>query len=268
MDETSRSLDDLLANSQGLSESEMAKLRDERIHAVTAILLHQQGNMDASQLLTEVAAFSLDYQETDWNIEYYDAILDVEPHVTERFSEEIQNRILETLNEVAEREVFNISKLRVRALLPKATVDWKRELKSAQGPQSTNQARKARLEPRNPAEDGLIFTNEWEHRVYTILKERQAELPDNDTIGIMPLGAIKVRDHVFEPDFLISYRGFAGIIEIDGPHHKKRISDDKSRERLLRNCGIKYIDRLDVQDTTKRPEVEKFVTDFLRHLIG
>jgi hypothetical protein len=116
-------------------------------------------------------------------------------------------------------------------------------------------------------EDGVHFTNEWEHKVYVVLKERQAALPENQTIGIMPLGAMRVLGHTFEPDLLITYRGRVGVIEIDGPHHKGRASDDKSRERLLRKAGIKHIDRIDVRDSTQKPEVEKFVTDFLNHLV-
>jgi len=34
------------------------------------------------------------------------------------------------------------------------------------------------------------------------------------------------------------------------------------------NAGVKWVDRLDVQDTTNLEEVEKFVTDFLRRLQG
>jgi hypothetical protein len=56
---------------------------------------------------------------------------------------------------------------------------------------------------------------------------------------------------------------------LDGSRHKGRASDDKSRERLLRNAGVKYVDRLDVRDSTQKQEVEKFVTtDFLKHLAG
>lgn len=62
-----------------------------------------------------------------------------------------------------------------------------------------------------------------------------------------------------------TYRGRAGVIEIDGPPRKGRRSDDASRERLLRSAGVKYIDRLDVQNTNTA-EVQKFITDFLKHL--
>ncbi|MFE2630691.1 hypothetical protein ACFXDP_22590 [Streptomyces sp. NPDC059374] len=264
MGDGKQSLDDVIGMEEDPAEAD--RLRNDRLLGAAAILLHQRGHTDASNLLVDAASFELDYQHEDWGVDYFEAIIDVEPHLVERFSEEIQSRILETLREATERERFGISGLRVRALLPEVSPDWRAQLRSTQGPQPSNQARRVRLEPRHPVEDGLHFTNEWEHRVFLVLKEHQGKLEDNDTIGIVPLCGLKVRDHVFEPDFLVTYRGFVGVIEVDGPHHNGRRSNDKSRERLLRHAGVKYIDRLDVRDTTAKSEVEKFVTDFLRQL--
>ncbi|MGJ3559480.1 hypothetical protein ACR6C2_15055 [Streptomyces sp. INA 01156] len=144
--------------------------------------------------------------------------------------------------------------------------DWRKQLKASNGAQPTNQARRPRLESQHPIEDGLHFTNEWEHRVYVVLRERQAALSDIETIGVLPLPGMRVLGHTFEPDLLVTYKGRAGVIEIDGPHHKGRRSDDASRERLLRNAGIKHIDRIDVRDSTTKVQVEKFVDTFLKHL--
>lgn len=63
-------------------------------------------------------------------------------------------------------------------------------------------------------------TNQYEQRVYQVLKQRQAALTDFETIGIMPLGGMRVGKRVLEPDFLITYRGRAAVIEVDGPHHR------------------------------------------------
>ncbi|MFH9355047.1 hypothetical protein [Kitasatospora sp. NPDC017646] len=170
------------------------------------------------------------------------------------------------MNVALEKGGKAVRSIRARPLVPRVSTDWRDQLKAASGPRQSNQARRVRLEPQHPMEDGLHFTNQWEHRVYRLLKERQASLPDNDTVGIVPLGAMRVCGHTYEPDILITYRGRVGVIEIDGPHHKGRRSDGASRERLLRNAGVKHIDRIDVRDSTDRQEGEKFVTDFLKHL--
>ncbi|MGW2079600.1 hypothetical protein ACWCOW_22130 [Streptomyces sp. NPDC001939] len=115
-------------------------------------------------------------------------------------------------------------------------------------------------------EDQLHFTNRWELEVYQVLKKRQATLPDNETIGIMPLGGIRVRHRVLEPDLLTTYRGYAGVIEIDGPHHKGHAGIDHSRTRQLLHAGVKVVDRLNVQEVGPLSEVEKFVDDFLKQL--
>ncbi|MEU1619695.1 hypothetical protein ABZ479_20650 [Streptomyces sp. NPDC005722] len=263
-----RSIDDMLADPAGLSDDEIRRLKNERVHGATAVLLLQRGHADASTLLTEVPGFELDYVSTDWGKDYYEVVVDVEPHLLDLFTSEIVERIYFAACTVTEKDGFEINQVRIRTLLPKVAADWRDQLRASQGVYQTNQARRVRTEPKHPTEDGLHFTNKWEHRVYSMLKAHQATLPDNDTIGIMPLGAMRVLGHTFEPDLLVTYRGRVGVIEVDGPHHKARASDDKSRERLLRNAGVGYIDRIDVRDTTTKEQVGKFVNDFLRHLAG
>ncbi|NUP49888.1 MAG: hypothetical protein HOW97_21630 [Catenulispora sp.] len=260
------SLDEILADPGNRTQAEIQKLRDERLLGTTAVLLFQSGHLDAAALLADVSHFELDDRGQDWNRDQYMALIDVEPPSIDRFTEEIQSRICDSMREVADRDHFDILGIEVRPTLPKVGMDWRNQLRLAQNGSQTNHARRVRLESRHPIEDGLHFTNEWEYRVYVVLKEHQATLPDNDTIGIIPLSAIKIRDHVFEPDFLITYRGRAGIIEVDGPYHRGKLSDDKSRDRLLRHSGVKHVDRIDVQDATQKNEVHKFVIDFLRQL--
>lgn len=202
---------------------------------------------------------------TEFDYTGYKIVLKVEPHLLERFTEEALGKISKALDHaLADRG--EVDEIVARPVLPLVGPNWRKQIQAASGPQPTNQARRIRLEPQHPMEDGLHFTNEWELGVYRILKERQAALPDNDTIGIVPLGAMRVRDFTFEPDLLITYRGRVGIIEIDGPHHKGRASDDKSRDRLLRKAGVWHIDRLDVRDSAQKVQAEKFVTDFLAYL--
>lgn len=252
------------------SSSENELSLGERLLGAGAILLHQQGDGEIAVLATDVIAAEVVLWDTEFGQESYKALLEVEPHLLPRFTKEVLDQMRYAMHSVLRREKQSASVGYIEAVpvIPRVSANWRDQLKAVDGPKPTNQARRVRLEPQHPVEDGIHFTNEWEHRVYRVLTHRQADLPDNDTIGIMPLGAMRVRGHTYEPDLLITYRGCAGVIEIDGPHHKGRASDDKGRERLLRNAGVKHIDRLDVRDSTDRLEVEKFVTDFLRHLSG
>ncbi|MFC9805142.1 hypothetical protein [Streptomyces griseoaurantiacus] len=259
---------EILENPSIYPTEDFNRARAEKVLAISATLLHQRGHEDIAALLAQADACDLEFQEEDWGKAWFDLLLDFDhPHL-ERFTEEVEQRVLSAMQEVAEREDFSIGHVRVRAVLPQVDPDWRKQLASGGKARPSNHARKVRIGTSHPQSDGLHFTNEWEWRVYAVLREKQQELPDNDTLGILPLGAMKVRDHVFEPDLLITYRGYVGVIEVDGPHHKGRSSDDKSRERLLRHAGIKYIDRIDVRDASTKEEVEKFVTDFLRHLVG
>ncbi|MEU5274724.1 hypothetical protein AB0G77_40835 [Streptomyces hygroscopicus] len=268
MAEASISFQEILQNPDSYSHEDVTRARAEKVLAVSATLLHDRGHGDVAALLAQAEACNLEFDEEDWGKPWFDLTLDFTHAQLERFTEEVEQRVLTTMQEVCEREQFGISRLRARVILPVVEADWRKRLADGGKARPSNHARKVRVGPAHPQADGLHFTNEWEWRVYSVLRERQQELPDNDTLGIAPLSSLKVRDHVFEPDLLITYRGCAGVIEIDGPHHKGRSSDDKSRERLLRHAGVKYIDRIDVRDASTKEEAEKFVTDFLRHLAG
>jgi hypothetical protein len=268
MADSSPSFQEVLRNPGGFSAAELQRARAEWLLGTSATLLHQRGHADIAALLAQVTSSNLVFDETDWGKDWFDLVCDVDQSLVERFTEEVTERVTEAIREVTEQEEYGVARMRVRAILPTISPDWRQQLQSGGRPRPSNHARKVRLDPAHHVADGLYFTNEWELRVYSVLKEQQAQLPDNETLGIMPLGAMKVRDHVFEPDLLVTYRGCAGVIEIDGPHHKGRSSDDKSRERLLRHAGVKYIDRIDVRDVTTKAEVEKFITDFLRLLVG
>ncbi|MDO0911112.1 hypothetical protein QQM39_09675 [Streptomyces sp. DT2A-34] len=267
MGEELRSLDDILAN-PNLPEEERQRLHREKVLGASGLLLHEQGDLETAALAAEAELAELILWNTFDNEVGFKAVLMVEPYLLAQYTQEVLDKIAGAMRATMPHDE-TIDEIEVRPSVPRVSVDWRKRLKAANGQQPTNQARRVRLEPQHPTEDGLHFTNEWEWKVYRVLKERQAALPDNDTIGILPLPAMKVLKSVpVEPDFLITYRGRAGVIEVDGPYHKGMRSDDHSRERLLRNAGVKQIDRIDVRDTTKKEDVEKFVIDFLKHLVG
>ncbi|MFF0262595.1 hypothetical protein ACFYR2_27700 [Streptomyces microflavus] len=266
------SLDDILANPQMFPAEDLERARSERVLGATAILIHRQGDVDTADLLADVNSLALVHQETDWGIDYFDAVLEVEPDLLPRFTPEVMGPVLEAMQEATSKDQkFEIRDIRARPVIPPVGQDWRKQLRAANGPTPTNQARKVRLEPedQHPIEDDLHFTNKWEHGLYQVLKARQAALPDNETIGIMPLGKMRLLGSTREPDFLITYKGRAGVIEVDGFHHGKpgRASNDHSRDNLMYNAGVRWVGRLDVQDVNTKAEVEKFVDDFLARLV-
>ncbi|MDQ0746897.1 hypothetical protein QF034_001128 [Streptomyces africanus] len=263
-----RSLDEILAN-PNLSDEERQRLRRDKVLGGSAFLLHEQGDVEVAGLAAEAELEELIpwSQSSDYELGFK-AVLRVEPHLFAHYTEEALNKIAAAMR-VTMSHGETIDEIEARPSTAQVSVDWRKQFKAANGPAPNNQARRIRMEPQHPIEDGLHFTNEWERRVYMVLKERQAALSDNDTIGILPLPRMKVLKSIpVEPDFLITYRGRVGIIEVDGHYHRgpRSRSDDHSRERLIRNAGVRQIDRIDVRDSTSKEEVEKFVIDFLKHL--
>jgi hypothetical protein len=132
--------------------------------------------------------------------------------------------ILDALQSVMDGSPRYCIRLRVREAKPKVGRRWREQVASMlTGDGITNQgAREAQIGPEHPVVDGLHFTNQWEHRVYVVLRSKETSLPPTETIGIFPLPGGRVLGHTVEPDILVTYRGRTGVIEIDGPHHDGR----------------------------------------------
>lgn len=246
----------------------------EHLLAAAATLLYQQGDTEAAITATDVLSVDMSLWNSDqYEPDEYRMYFTVEPQLVDQFSGEVLARIINGLHAVMPRRgcAVRIESIEVCPVVPVPSMDWRKQLRSANGPMPTNQARKVRLEPedQHPIEDDMHFTNEWEHSLYRVLKARQAALPDNETIGIMPLGKMRLLGSTREPDFLITYKGRAGVIEVDGPHHGKpgRASSDHSRDILMIHAGVEWVSRLDVQDVGTKAEVEKFVDNFLARLV-
>ncbi len=91
-------------------------------------------------------------------------------------------------------------------------------------------------------------------------------MPEFDSIAISPLAMLRVRGRSFEVDFLVTHQGRCGVIEVDGTVHRGKWADDRSRDRLLEDAGIAYIDRIDVSDVHQPTELATFVRRFLGRL--
>ncbi|WP_432019169.1 hypothetical protein [Streptomyces sp. 1222.5] len=252
--------------SRALDTPENAPLVSEWLLGTSAVLAYHLGKTDTARMIADVSSAEVRLWNTEYDHEGYRIVLVVEPNLYPTYTEPELESIAEVMRDVMWGASKSVDELVARPSIPRLGPDWRRQVKNADGPKPSNQGRKVQLEPGHPVEDQMRFTNEWELGVYRVLRERQNTLPDSETIGIMPLGGMRVRGWTFEPDLLITYRGYAGVIEIDGPHHKGRAAADRSRDRLFLNAGVRYVDRLNVEEVSSRAEVEKFVDNFLTRL--
>ncbi len=129
--------------------------------------------------------------------------------------------------------------------------DWRERRSRARTVDVTNQGTLVPLPPKHPVMDGLSFRDHAEVMVYKALRHLQSESPSNATIGIMPNCAIRVKDFTWEPDFVVTYQGRVGVIEVDGGTHLRKRASDASREVLLQKAGVILVRRIDAVDAEK-----------------
>lgn len=263
--------------------------RAERILAQTTALLARRGDEQAVALLVDAQSMTIDstsevigterifipdIEDGIWGtqtIYRQEAVLDVEEHLVPRFTEEVCQRIAETLRYVAERNgVENVVYVRARPALPEVGTDWRAELGARLAhDRPSNQARHERTGGPHPVEDGLVFGSTGELRVYRALKRLQARFPEDDTISIAPLPGVYLRArHTWSPDVLILGRGRALIIETDGPHHRsqRRYVDDRNRDLQWQRCGVQVV-RLAVEDLQPDDALDtRLREEIVRHL--
>jgi hypothetical protein len=244
----------------------------DRILGQTTGLLAQRGDEQAVALLVDVRSITLaDTGEVIRTEKVFDpwaptgddgpairtvyrraAVLDVDDHLVSRFTEEVCQRIAETLSYVAERNgEENVAYVRPRPALPEADDDWRTAYAARlASDRPSNQARRESVGGAHPVEDGLTFGSAEELRVYRALKRLQARFPQEDTISIAPLPGVRLRTgNTWSPDVLVMGRGRVLIVEIDGSHHRgpRRYVDDRNRDLQWQRCGVPVV-RLAVED--------------------
>jgi hypothetical protein len=116
--------------------------------------------------------------------------------------------------------------------------------------------------PNNP------FRRPEELAVYQALITEQLQLPCHRSLLVAANPRVRVLGRPLFPDLLVVHSGRAGVIEIDGASHYGRCAADRSRDRLLEDAGIAYIDHLDAESATQSSEVSLFVRRFLERLAG
>ncbi|MFF0745741.1 hypothetical protein ACFYVL_35660 [Streptomyces sp. NPDC004111] len=237
----------------------------ETLVAYMSLLSVRRGDVATAQLLLQVERWKIEWDDRN-NEE--DLILEVEAANKSHFTDDLLEKLRGLCREISEHFDLGVNWVGVRELFPALGPGWREMVqREISGERPTNQARRLQPAPRRWLEDDLAFTNEGEQLVYRLLKHRQEKvLPVEETISIFPLPNGRIARRTWEPDFLVCYKGRAGILEIDGPHHNARRALDVTREHLMRDSGIAYIDRVPVESLQDRTELERVIDRFLRRL--
>ncbi|WP_379521131.1 hypothetical protein [Nonomuraea insulae] len=262
--QTNKSFDELLSRND-LTDDQRKHLRAEAALGHAAALLVLRGQTAVAELLLEVKGA---YIEWDPESQEEDLWLEVRPEHQSLFTEEITKQVRDTCVEVSNRRDYGVGWVGVREILPSVGPQWREQVRERiSGKQQSNQARLVRVETPRYTEDSLAFTNSGELTVYRALKKiQETELPSDDTIGILPLPGGRVLGRTWEPDVVVTYRGRAGVLEIDGPHHNGRRALDTTREHLLRDVGVAFVDRIPVEVVSNPTELWASLLRFIKRL--
>jgi hypothetical protein len=249
-----------------IASEEAALSAEETVLAQTAWFLHDRGDVQTAALLLDVEGieWSPGNKFGDW----MDAYLLVPGWLHDRFTEDALGRIRDVLLSVAERNGLEAQSVYIGTALPDVGPGWRPALQErlTSGSKTNHAARVVNPSPELRC-DGFVFDSREEFRVYEALKRAQGALPADSTISIfpLPLGRVGV-GNTWTPDFLIVRGGRAGLIEVDGPHHRGRLAADGTRDRHWRNSGFVHIERIMVEETAEDSELDDLVRSFLRRL--
>lgn len=262
--------------------------------AGTTALFDRRGDQDAVGLLIDARSMAIActdeeipayVDDTNW---HHDAepvrilLLEVDADQFPRYQGSVMSRIETTMLDVFRRRLpdlpdrdldrtgYTVKYVAAREQLPAVDPGWRETLAAAlASDETTNQARRDRMAPHRPAQDGLIFASEAEMTVYRMLTMLQAASREDRTFAVLPLPGARLRaNHTWTPDFVVLGGGRAVIFEIDGPHHRasRRVADDHNRDLQWRRCGVPVV-RLPVEDVADPALLEKRLMEELRRVL-
>ena len=194
------------------------------------------------------------YDNWDGGTYVYDVHLNVDATRLSSYSDEILRDIRETLDQI----IKPIDRTWLGELLLVPTMPSNVSI--------NNQARNPTQGIAGINRHNMQFRSPAELEMFVALTEVQKSLPRADTILIVPLPSVWTGRNRWEPDFIITYRGRAGIIEIDDPTHHGRWAADKSRDQVFEECGISLLRRITIEDAADPAERTEFITRFLERL--
>lgn len=254
-----------IINDDRVPEADKERAKADSLLGHMAALLFQRGRLPLVELLRQVRNAEI---EQDHDNRTTDLWLEFDPADHEALVDDAQEELRQVFNRVAGRLDYGVNWIGFRETMPLVGPDWRVHLEAMlNGDRPTNQARRTMPEKPQILEDRLAFTNPGELRVYRALRLLQEkELPAEETIAIFPLANGRVSGHTWEPDLIVTYKGRAGVLEIDGPHHRGRGAVDTTRDHLLRDAGFAFVDRLPVEVIESPTDLKASLHRFLRRL--
>jgi hypothetical protein len=240
--------------------------RDKELYT-TVVLLVNLNQHEAASLLAEGRLLDFEWGSA-YDEDFWVAMVELSVEQLSRVTDELTNQILDALNTVHRNDGYSyIGQVRwLPALITGDPRTFVRETCEA-GP--SNQAALAPLGPKSPTCDRLRFRDSAEVMIYEALKRCQALKAVQDPHGnllILPNPGARRHGQTIEPDFAVAYRGRIGVIEVDGCSHRGRRAADRSRDRLLEDAGIAYVDRVTAEDVKDADSAWNFVVRFLKRL--
>jgi hypothetical protein len=226
----------------------------------TAIkLLYHRGEHKAVNLLLSAKDILWEFDTEDWSINYYELGIVVDIEMFDEYNDDkLFDKIVDAFRDVMRADRQGVTS--VRLYPAQVQVDWRKDIEAHLRGKPKNQASLVALPDRFPVRDAMRFRDKAELSLYEALKEKQHSQPVTDTITLAPNPSVRVLGHTWEPDFLVVYHGRTGVIEVDGGSHRKKYASDKSRDRILEDCGISCVERIDVADA-EDPELCKVFVD-------
>jgi hypothetical protein len=144
--------------------------------------------------------------------------------------------------------------------------DWREQRRKGRLTGITNHATLVPLPEQHPRKDGFHFRDPAEVNVYDGLLRLQKTLLPETNILVAPNCLVRLPGRARELDFLVTYQGKVGAIDVDGSTHQKRYAADQSRDQLLVDAGVAIVERLVAEDTNNPDEVDRFLKRFIRRL--
>jgi hypothetical protein len=237
---------------------------DRDLGAVVLALDAREENEQADLLFACTLGYGFDSEWGDGMMAI--PVLSADPAVHSLISESTRDFLEEQCRQLHSDGCLQIGPLKIRLAVP--TGDWRQRRQESrdrgerpvdnQATYSTAAAVRRR--------DRLNFGSAQEVSVYKALLRRQGKLPAEATIAILPGPGTRVLGRTFWPDFVVTYQGRSGMIEVDGPHHQGRAAADHSRDALLSDAGVGHVGRITVEDAASDSELDRFVERFLQRL--
>jgi hypothetical protein len=245
----------------------------DEILGTAVLLLDAEGEIDAADLLAsgELLVPIDEYVSEDYAPDFhlaYDTRLRVHPQIFKEFTSEVVEKVNTAVRTAAAgHRPGMFASLEVHPAPVKGNWRLMREQDVAAG--VTNQA--SRVSPPRAGfieHAGYRFRDRSEIAVFDALVKVQISFPRTDTIAFVPNVPVAVLGHHPEVDFIVTYRGRVGALEIDGDSHRgaTRYAADQSKHALLGDAGFQHVHRIPVEDTGDSELLDEHLRTFLARL--